>query len=107
MDTRSIETIQRNRRITWGGGLSIGIGLIGLPLVLFGVWPGLDHSPWNANTLVLALGVALCTVSYILGRISVAAVTHNRVAPPTRRPFVVAGVAFAVAVLCLLITLAS
>ncbi|MBB5955072.1 hypothetical protein FHS29_001642 [Saccharothrix tamanrassetensis] len=107
MDTRSIATMTRNRRITWGGGVGIGLGLIGLPLVFIGVWPGVDHSPWDVNTMILATGVALSTVSYISGRIAVAALTGNRVSPPTRRPWLVAGGALAVAVLCLLIAIAS
>ncbi|MEU5691129.1 hypothetical protein [Actinosynnema sp. NPDC020468] len=110
MKTRSIATLERNRRITWGSGLAIGIGLIGVPLVFIGVWPGVDHSPWEVNTMILAAGVSLCTVSYIAGRIAVAAVTqnrHNAVAPPTRRPYLVAGAAMGIAVLCLLIAMAS
>ncbi|ONI83785.1 hypothetical protein ALI22I_35655 [Saccharothrix sp. ALI-22-I] len=110
MDTRSIATIKRNRRITWGAGVGIGVGLIGLPLVLVALWPGVDHSPWDVNTMILAAGVALCTISYISGRISVAAVTqnrHNPVSPPTRRPYLVAGGALVVAVLCLLLAMAS
>jgi hypothetical protein len=107
METRSIATMQRNRRITWGGGVGISLGLIGLPLVFIGVWPGVDHSPWDVNTMILATGIALCTASYIAGRIAVAAATDNRVAPPTRRPYYVAGGALVVAVLCLLIAMAS
>ncbi|MEU4801956.1 hypothetical protein [Actinosynnema sp. NPDC023587] len=107
MDTRSIATMTRNRRITWGGGVGIGVGLIGFPLVFIGVWPGVDHSPWDVNTMILATGVSLLTVSYIAVRIAVAAATDNRVTPPTRRPWLVAGGALAVAVLCLLIAFAS
>src|SRR5688572_13771217 len=83
--TAILTTSSRSRRITWGFGLSIAIGLIGLPLTALAVWPGADHSPWAANTVVLALGVLLSTVSYIFGRIAVAAVTEGRrnaVAPP-------------------------
>ncbi|RKT72331.1 hypothetical protein DFJ66_5642 [Saccharothrix variisporea] len=105
MDTRSIATMDRNRRITWGGGVAIGVGLIGLPLVFIALWPGVDHSPWDVNTMILALGVSLSTVSYVAGRIAVAAFTQNRVSPPTRRPYVVAGVSLVVAILCLLIAL--
>jgi hypothetical protein len=100
----------RSKRITWGGGLSVGIGLIGLPLVVVSVWPGVDHSPWDVNTMVLATGVFLCTVSYILGRIAVAAITEDRrrpVSPPRKRPYVVAGASLAIAVLCLVIALGS
>ncbi|RKT57559.1 hypothetical protein C8E97_6281 [Saccharothrix australiensis] len=107
METRSIATMTRNRRITWGGGVGIGLGLIGLPLVALALWPGIDHSPWDVNTMILATGVALSTLSYIAGRIAVAAVTGDRVSPPTKRPWLVAGGALAVAVLCLLIAAAS
>ncbi|MBM7812887.1 hypothetical protein [Saccharothrix algeriensis] len=99
--------MSRNRRITWGGGVGIGLGLIGLPLVFVSVWPGVDHSPWDVNTMILATGVALSAVSYIAGRIAVAAATGDRVSPPTRRPWLVAGGALVVAVLCLLIAVAS
>ncbi len=105
MDTRSIATMSRNRKITWGGGVAVGVGLIGLPLVFIALWPGVDHSPWDVNTMILALGVALSTVSYIAGRIAVSAFTQNRVSPPTKRPYVVAGVSLVVAILCLLIAL--
>ncbi|XVV03068.1 hypothetical protein ACQPW3_37935 [Actinosynnema sp. CA-248983] len=97
--------MSRNRKITWGGGVAVGVGLIGLPLVFIALWPGVDHSPWDVNTMILALGVALSTVSYICGRIAVSAFTRNRVSPPTKRPYVVAGVSLAVAILCLLIAL--
>ncbi|TQM82716.1 hypothetical protein FHX81_5126 [Saccharothrix saharensis] len=110
METRSIATMKRNRRITWGAGVGIGVGLIGLPLVFIALWPGVDHSPWDVNTMILATGVALCTTSYISGRISVAAVTQHRprpVSPPTRRPYLVVGGSLVVAVLCLLLALAS
>ncbi|GGP70517.1 hypothetical protein [Saccharothrix coeruleofusca] len=105
MDTRSIATVQRNRRMIWGGGVGISLGLIGLPLVLIGVWPGVDHSPWDANTMILATGVALCAASYISGRIAVVAATNGRVSPPTRRPYLVAGISLAIAVLSLLLVL--
>ncbi|WNV90684.1 hypothetical protein [Umezawaea sp. Da 62-37] len=108
MDTSIMRSSSRSKRITWGGGLSVSLGLIGLPLVFVGVWPTFDHSPWDANTMILAAGVFLCTVSYISGRIAVAAVTEERrqpVTPPTRRPYVVAGVSLAVAILCLVIAL--
>jgi hypothetical protein len=98
----------RSKRITWGGGLALGIGLIGLPLVLVAIWPTASHSPYDVNTMVLAAGVALCSVSYALGRIAVAAVTEgNRrpVAPPGNRPYIVAGVSLAVAIVCLLIAI--
>ena len=110
MDTSVMRSSSRSKRITWGGGLSVGIGLIGLPLVVVGVWPGVDHSPWDVNTMVLATGVFLCTVSYILGRIAVAAITEDRrrpVSPPRKRPYVVAGASLAIAVLCLVIALGS
>ncbi|NUT49917.1 MAG: hypothetical protein HOV94_21795 [Saccharothrix sp.] len=110
METRSIATLKRNRRITWGAGVGIGVGLIGLPLVFIALWPGVDHSPWDVNTMILATGVALCTTSYISARISVAAVTENRhrpVSPPTRRAYYVAGGSLVVAVLCLLLAMAS
>jgi hypothetical protein len=97
--------MSKHRRITWGGGVAIGVGLIGLPLVFIALWPGVDHSPWDVNTMILATGVALSAVSYICGRIALAAFTDNRVSPPTRRPYVVAGVSLVVAVLCLLIAL--
>ena len=110
METRSIATMQRNRRMTWGAGVGIGVGLIGLPLVFIALWPGVDHSPWDVNTMLLGLGVGLCTVAYIFGRIAVAAVTEGRrnaIAPPTRRAYWVAGGGFALAVLCLLIALSG
>ncbi|MFT7836610.1 hypothetical protein Q5530_10715 [Saccharothrix sp. BKS2] len=109
MDTRSIATMDRNRRITWGAGVGISVGLIGLPLVFISLWPEVDHSPWDVNTMILATGVALCSVSYISGRISVAAFTEHRrnpVSPPTKRPYMVAGGALVVAVLCLLLAIA-
>ncbi|WP_257900584.1 hypothetical protein [Saccharothrix obliqua] len=97
----------RNRRITWGGGGGIGLALIGLPLVFIAVWPGVDHSPWDVNTMILAFGVAVSTLSYIAVRIAVAAATDDRVGPPTRRPWLVAGGALAISVLCLLIAFVS
>ena len=102
--------MQRNRRMTWGAGVGIGVGLIGLPLVFIALWPGVDHSPWDVNTMLLGLGVGLCTIAYIFGRIAVAAVTEGRrnaIAPPTRRAYFVAGGGFALAALCLAIALTS
>ncbi|QFZ23284.1 hypothetical protein [Saccharothrix syringae] len=110
MNTRSIATMDRNRRITWGAGIGVSLALIGLPLVFIALWPGVDHSPWDVNTMILATGVALCTAGYIAGRISVAAFTEHRrtpVAPPTKRAYLVAGGALGVAVLCLLLAMAS
>ncbi|MDQ2587188.1 hypothetical protein [Saccharothrix yanglingensis] len=110
METRSIATMERNRRIAWGGGVGLSLVLIGLPLVAISLWPGVDHSPWEVNTMILAVGVALCTAGYVAGRISIAAITENRpnrVSPPTRRPYLVAGGALAVAVLCLVIAIMS
>ncbi|HEX6345058.1 hypothetical protein [Umezawaea sp.] len=110
MDTSIMRSSSREKRITWGGGLSVSLGLIGLPLVFVGVWPTFDHSPWDVNTMILGAGVFLCTVSYILGRIAVAAFTEERrnpVSPPARRPYVVAGASLAIAILCLLIALSS
>ncbi|ATE57270.1 MULTISPECIES: hypothetical protein [Actinosynnema] len=103
MDTRSIATMARNRRIIWGGGVGLAVGLIGFPLVLMSVWPGVDHSPWSINTMVLAAGVTLCTLSYIGIRLAVSAFTDDRVSPPDNRPYLVAGGAAAIAVLCLVI----
>ncbi|MEO6085563.1 MAG: hypothetical protein ABIQ18_20825 [Umezawaea sp.] len=108
MDTSIMRSSSREKRMTWGGGLSISSGLIGLPFVFVGVWPTFDHSPWDVNTMILGAGVFLCTVSYILGRIAVAAFTEERrrpVSPPTRRPYLVAGASLAIAVLCLLIAI--
>jgi len=108
MDTSIMRSSSRGKRITWGGGLSISLGLIGLPLVFAGVWPTFDHSPWDVNTMILGAGVFLCTVSYIMGRIAVAAVTEEGrrpVSPPTRRPYWVAGASLAISVLCLLIAI--
>ncbi|MGM1060333.1 hypothetical protein [Saccharothrix sp. Mg75] len=110
MDTRSIATMERNRRITWGGGVGVSLTLIGLPLVFIALWPGVDHSPWAVNTMILAVGVALCAAGYVAGRIAVAALTENRpnrVSPPTKRPYLVAGGALAIAVLCLVIAIMS
>lgn len=108
--TALMTTSSRQRRITWGFGLALGIGLIGFGPLFASLWPGFDHSPWDVNTMLLGLGVGLCTVAYIFGRIAVAAVTEGRrnaVTPPTRRAYLVAGGGFAVAVLCLLIALSS
>ena len=110
MDTSIMRSSSRSKRITWGGGLSVSLGLIGLPLVFAGVWPSFDHSPWDVNTMVLGAGVFLCTVSYIFGRIAIAAVTEenrNPVSPPTKRPFIVAGVSLGIAILCLVIAVMS
>ncbi|TWP48274.1 hypothetical protein FKR81_28690 [Lentzea tibetensis] len=107
--TAILTTSSRSRRITWGFGLSIAIGLIGVPLVLLAIWPGADHSPYAANTVVLALGVLLSSISYLFGRIALAAVTEGRrnaIAPPTRRPYYVAAGALVVGVLSLLIAMA-
>ncbi|GLZ30283.1 hypothetical protein Lesp02_24730 [Lentzea sp. NBRC 105346] len=104
--TAILTTSSRSRRITWGFGLGIALGLMGLPLVFVAIWPGADHSPWAANTVVLAAGVFLSSLSYIFGRIAVSALTEDRVTPPTKRPYFVAAGAFVVGVLSLLIAMA-
>lgn len=108
MNTSVMRSSSRSKRITWGGGLGIGIGLIGLPLVLVALWPTASHSPYDVNTMVLAAGVGLCSISYALGRIAISALTEESrrpISPPGRRPYLVAGISFVVAVLCLLIAL--
>jgi hypothetical protein len=98
----------RRRRITWGGGLAVGLGLIGLPLVFASVWPTFDHSPYDANTMILGAGVCLSSLSYAFGRIAVAAATEDGrrpVSPPTAKPYVVAGVSLLIAIICLLIVI--
>ncbi len=108
--TALMTTSPRQRRITWGFGLAIGIGMIGIGPLFASLWPGFDHSPWDVNTMLLGLGVGLCTVAYIFGRIAVAAVTEGRrnaIAPPTRRAYLVAGGGFALAAICLMIALSS
>ncbi|MFD4674155.1 hypothetical protein ACFWNN_30860 [Lentzea sp. NPDC058450] len=106
--TALMHTSPRQRRITWGFGLGISVGMIGIGPLFASVWPGFDHSPWDINTMLFGLGVGLCAIAYIFVRIAVAAVTEGRrnaVAPPTRRAYLVAGGGFVLAVLALAVAL--
>ncbi|MEV6714127.1 hypothetical protein AB0M48_19050 [Lentzea sp. NPDC051208] len=106
--TALMHTSPRQRRITWGFGLAVSIGMIGIGPLFASVWPGFDHSPWDINTMLFGLGVGLCTIAYIFGRIAVAAVTEGRrnaVAPPTKRAYLVVGGSFALAAIALTIAL--
>ncbi|SFR09873.1 hypothetical protein SAMN04488564_103256 [Lentzea waywayandensis] len=108
--TALMHTSPRQRRITWGFGLAVGIGMIGIGPLFASLWPGFDHSPWDINTMLLGLGVGLCAIAYIFGRIAVAAVTEGRrnaVSPPTRRAYLVAGGGFVLAALALTYALAT
>ncbi len=108
--TSSVLSGSRRRRITVGAAVSTGLGLIGLPLVVVAVWPTFDHSPWDVNTMVLAAGVGLSAISWAFGRGAVAAITEESrtpVEPPSSRPWMVAGGALVVAILCLVIAVSS
>lgn len=95
--------------MVYSGWLAVGIGLIGVPLVVVSLWPGIDHTPYSANIVVMAFGLCLSTVSYAFGRASVAGMTENRPRPvsgPGTLPSILAGVFFAVAVIALIISAA-
>jgi hypothetical protein len=107
--TSSLLSGSRRKRVVYSGWLAVGIGLIGVPLVVVSLWPGIDHTPYSANIVVMAFGLSLSTVSYTFGRASVAGMTENRPRPvsgPGALPSILAGVFFAVAVLALIISAA-
>jgi drug/metabolite transporter (DMT)-like permease len=104
--TSTLLSGSRRKRVVYAGWLAVGIGLIGAPLVVLSLWPGIDHSPYSANTVLLAFGLCLCSLAYAFGRAAVAGMTESRPRPvsgPGNIPYVVAGVCLAVAIIALVI----
>ncbi|MBA8926602.1 hypothetical protein BC739_003801 [Kutzneria viridogrisea] len=107
--TSSLVSGSRRKRIFYFGWLAVGIGLIGLPLVVVALWPGIDHTPYSANIVLMAFGLSLTSVSYAFGRASIAGMTERRPRPvsgPSNVPYLLAGVFLLVAVIALIVAAA-
>ncbi|KAA2251184.1 hypothetical protein F0L68_37805 [Solihabitans fulvus] len=110
MDISSTLSGSRRKRVIFGSGLAVGTGLIGLPLLLLAVWPWIDHAPYSASVMIGAFGFALTSLSYAFGKVALSGCTEGSRRPveePGRRPYVVAGVALAIAFVSLLVMLAT
>jgi hypothetical protein len=107
--TSTLLSGSRRKRVVYAGWLAVGIGLIGAPLVVLSLWPGIDHSPYSANTVLLAFGLCLSTIAYAFGRAAVAGMTEGRPRPvsgPGNIPYLLAALCLAVAVVALVIAAA-
>jgi len=108
--TSTLLSGSRRKRVVYAGWLAVGIGLIGAPLVVLSLWPGIDHTPYSANTVLLAFGLCLCSIAYAFGRAAVAGMTESRPRPmsgPGNIPYVLAAVFLVVAVVSLIIAAAT
>jgi hypothetical protein len=104
--TSTLLSGSRRKRVVYAGWLAVGIGLIGAPLVVLSLWPGIDHSPYSANTVLMAFGLSLCTVSYAFGRAFVAGLTEGKpraISGPGNIPYLLAAGFLVVAVISLVI----
>jgi hypothetical protein len=107
--TSTLLSGSRRKRVVYAGWLAVGIGLIGAPLVVLSLWPGIDHTPYSANTVLLAFGLCLCSIAYAFGRAAVAGMTEGRPRPvsgPGNLPYLLAALFLAIAVVSLIIAAA-